>query len=72
MLYIVEIPIDSDLTEQMGQMRLWLDHLRCQPGAFRSSSVGGKVVCRVEFLVEAEARAFAQTFGGRVLGAAAA
>jgi hypothetical protein len=27
---------------------------------------------RVEFLVEAEARAFAQAFGGRVLGAAAA
>jgi hypothetical protein len=27
---------------------------------------------RVEFMVEAEARAFAQAFGGRVLGAAAA
>jgi hypothetical protein len=69
MLYIVEIPIDGDLTERMSQMRTWLDHLRCQPGAFRSSSSG---VFRVEFIVEAEARAFAQAFGGRVLGAAAA
>ena len=72
MLYIVEIPIDGDLTERMGQMRTWLDHLRYQPGALRSSSAGGKVVFRVEFMVEAEARAFAQAFGGRVLGAAAA
>jgi hypothetical protein len=72
MLYIVEVPIDGDLTERMGQMRTWLDHLRCEPGAFRSSTVAGSVVGRVEFLVEAEARAFAQAFGGRVLGAAAA
>jgi hypothetical protein len=72
MLYIVEIPIDGDLTERMNQMRTWLDHLRCQPGACRSASIGGKTVFRVEFIVEAEARAFAQAFGGRVLGAAAA
>jgi hypothetical protein len=72
MLYIVEVPIDGDLTERMGQMRTWLDHLRCQPGALRSSSVGGRSCFRVEFMVEAEARAFAQAFGGRVLGAAAA
>jgi hypothetical protein len=56
----------------MGQMRTWLDHLRYQPGAFRSSSAGGTIMFRVEFMVEAEARAFAQAFGGRVLGAAAA
>jgi hypothetical protein len=72
MLYIVEIPIDGDLTERMGQMRTWLGHLHCELGAFRSSSIGGKTVCRVEFMVEAEARTFAQAFGGRVLGAAAA
>jgi hypothetical protein len=72
MLYIVEIPIDGDLTERMSQMRTWLDHLRCQPGAFRSSSSGGRPFFRVEFMVESEARAFAQAFGGRVLGAAAA
>ena len=73
MLYIVEIPIDGgDLTARMAQMRTWLDHLRYQPGALRSSSAGGKIVLRVEFIVEAEARAFAQAFGGRMLGAAAA
>ena len=72
MLYIVEIPADGDLTARMGQMRTWLDHLRYEPGAFRSSSAGGTVMFRVEFMVEAEARAFAQAFGGRVLGAAAA
>ena len=73
MLYIVEIPVDGgDLTAQMAQMRIWLDHLRYQPGALRSSSIGGRVVFRAEFMVEAEARAFAQAFGGRVLGAAAA
>lgn len=72
MLYIVEIPIDGDLTERMSQMRTWLDHLRCQPGAFRSSSSGGRPFFRVEFMVESEARAFAQAFGGRMLGAAAA
>ena len=72
MLYIVEIPVDGELTARMGQMRTWLDHFRCQPGAFRSSSVGGRTCFRVEFMVESEARAFAQAFGGRVLGAAAA
>ena len=72
MLYIVELPIDGDLTERMGQMRTWLDHLRYQPGAFRPLSAGGRTVFRVEFMVEAEARAFAQAFGGRMLGAAAA
>jgi hypothetical protein len=56
----------------MGPMRTWLGHLHCELGAFRSSSIGGKTVCRVEFMVEAEARTFAQAFGGRVLGAAAA
>src|ERR1700716_2050667 len=60
MLYIVEIPIDGDLTERMGQMRTWLDHLRCEPGAFRSASAGGRTFFRVEFIVETEARAFAQ------------
>jgi len=72
MMYIVEIPIDGDLTSRMNQMRMWLDHQRCEPGAFRSTSMGGRKVFRVEFIVEAEARAFAQVFGGRVLGAAAA
>ena len=69
MLYIVEIPIDGDLPGRMSQMRAWLDHFRSQPGAFRSSAFG---VFRVEFMIESEARAFAQAFGGRVLGAAAA
>ena len=66
MLYIVEIPIDGDLTSRMSQMRTWLDHQRCEPGAFRSTSIGGRKVFRVEFIVEAEARAFAQVFGGRL------
>jgi hypothetical protein len=72
MLYIVEIPVDGDLTDRMNQMRTWLDHLQCQPGACRSATIGGRKVFRVEFIVEAEARAFAQAFGGRMLGAAAA
>src|SRR3979490_738927 len=66
MLYIVEIPADGDLTARMGQMRTWLDHLRYQPGAFRSSSAGGTIMFGVEVMVEAEARALGHGLGGRV------
>ena len=55
------------LTTRMSSMRQWLDHRRFEPAAFRYSSASGGFVLRVEFIVEAEARAFAEEFAGQVV-----
>lgn len=67
MLYIVEIPVSADrLAVELSQMRTWLDHMRYQPAGFRHSAVARTAVCRIDFTIEPEARAFAQAFGGRL------
>jgi hypothetical protein len=69
MLYTVEVRvIRGDLVASMSQMRTWLDHRRFEPDAFCQSSGGPGVTFRVDFKFENEAAAFAEAFGGRVLG----
>lgn len=68
-MYIVEIAVDVDrLSDEMNRMRVWLDHMRYQPIAFRHGSEA--VTCRIDFVDAAQAEAFAQAFAGRVTGAA--
>ncbi len=70
MLYTVEISVSADrLGDEMDQMRTWLDHVGYQAVGFRTPR--GFRACRIDFRNEAEARAFAQAFAGRVLPAIA-
>ena len=66
MAYIVEItPNRQSLSDEMAQMRTWLDHKGYRPIAFRSTPSDGAASFRVEFGVAAEADGFARAFGPR-------
>lgn len=61
---------EQAVTAQMNSMREWLDHQRFEPSTFRYTFAPAGIVFQVDFKVEAEAAAFADEFGGRVLSAA--
>lgn len=71
MPHVVEMLIpNSDLADQMAQMRTWLDHKDHIPLAFRSSAHSlDRSALRIEFALAAEAEAFARAFGGHVVRA---
>jgi hypothetical protein len=50
----------------MATMRQWLDHQRFEPATFRYTFAPPGMVFRAEFMVEAQAVAFAAAFGGQV------
>lgn len=60
--------IGVDLAETMRQMRMWLDHHRVVPNAFRQSTRPGGLALHVEFTLPSDATAFALRFTGRVVG----
>lgn len=60
--------IGVDLAEGMRQMRMWLDHHKVVPNAFRQSECPGGLALHVEFRLPNDAMAFALRFTGRVLG----
>jgi hypothetical protein len=67
MLYVVEIRRERDrLSETMSAIREWLDGHRFEPDAFRCTTDEQTLTCRLEFKVESEASACAETFGGQV------
>ena len=67
MLYVVEIRRDWEgLTQLMSAVREWLDAQRFEPDAFRCDQDGETILCRLEFKLEREARACAETFQGQV------
>lgn len=71
MLYIVEVVIDiENLSQQLGQMRMRLDHMKIEAIGFRQ--IPGANICRVDFRRELEARTFAQAFAGELLNRTAA
>ncbi len=51
----------------MSQMREWLDARRIEPDIFRHTAEGPSVTIHLQFKVESEAIAFAQTFAGRLM-----
>ena len=72
MRYTVEVRVvGGDLPSFMSRMRTWLDHQRFEPDGFRCSAGSPTSTFRLDFKVEAEAIAFAATFGGRILGSTA-
>jgi hypothetical protein len=60
--------IGGDLARTMREMRMWLDHRKVAPCAFRQSTCPGGLALHVEFGLEAEAADFAVRFAGRLLG----
>jgi hypothetical protein len=67
-MHIVELRYGEDaLPGITGTVRRWLNTGKTQPTTFRYSLFGTATVLRVDFELEAEARAFAQAFGGVVL-----
>ena len=60
--------IGIDLAETMRQMRMWLDHHKVVPNAFRQSTCPGGLALHVEFRLPNDATAFALRFTGRTLG----
>jgi hypothetical protein len=69
MLHVVVVSVAAgDLFDRMTTMRIWLDHQKFEPGAFRYTPDAEGVVFRFELKCKSEAKAFAQAFGGRVIG----
>jgi hypothetical protein len=69
MVYTVEVRlINADMLSFMSDMRTWLDHNRFEPDAFRCSRGTPLTTYRLDFKSEDQAMAFAQVFGGRLLG----
>ena len=56
---------DFGLSAQMRRMRRWLDDRRFEPRAFHYEQMPDRVLVRVAFAAEHEARAFAAQFNGR-------
>jgi hypothetical protein len=68
-MHVVEVRrIGDDIAGPMGEMRNWLDVQQIAPRLFTLSAAARGVVFRLEFEVEGEATAFANAFGGIVLG----
>lgn len=60
--------VGGNLGTVMSQMRMWLDHGKIRPHAFRESRCPGGLALHVDFGLPREAAAFAERFGGHVLG----
>jgi hypothetical protein len=67
MLYVVEIQREREhLARVMSDIREWLDGQRFEPSVFRCTTHEETATFRLEFKVESEAVACAETFGGEV------
>jgi len=67
-MHVVELRYDEGAVAAItGTMRRWCNAGKTEPTTFRYSLFGTATVLHVDFELEAEARAFAQAFGGTVL-----
>jgi len=68
-MHTVEILLNrSDLRDQMGAMRVWLDERRYETSVFNFHQDNGVIVVTVVFDLPEEAKAFAYRFAGRLAG----
>ena len=68
MLHTVEIRLSGgNFLDDVLQVRRWLNAENVQPTTFRYWLYEPEAVLRVNFEAEAQAKAFAQAFGGVVL-----
>ena len=71
MLQAITVPIaDGQLGPLMAKMRTWLDDRRLELAIFRYHLGAERGVIYVEFKIETEARAFAETFKGDLVSSA--
>jgi hypothetical protein len=69
---VVEIRLTAtELSREMGAMRIWLDQHRFEPSGFSCLDDENAVVVRVQFKRADQAEAFATRFGGRANGPSA-
>ena len=62
-MFSVEVCRDAEeLASTMLKMREWLDNTRFEPDVFRHTVDGTKVTIHLQFKIEDEAIAFAETF----------
>ena len=69
-MYAVEIALleKDKLSDTLEAMRIWLDRKRFEPTAFRYSlAPSARVLFHLNFAADAEATAFADAFGGKVI-----
>jgi len=69
-MYAVEIALleKDKLGDTLEAMRTWLDRKRFEPTVFRHSlGSSARVLFHLNFAVDAEATAFADAFGGKVI-----
>jgi hypothetical protein len=52
----------------MSEIKEWLDRHDVEPGTSQYRMDADGVLCRVDFKLPGEAAAFAETFGGSVVG----
>src|SRR6516162_4751196 len=68
-MHTVEILMNrTDLRDQMGTMRVWLDERRYETSVFNYHQDDGEIVLTVAFELAEEAEAFANRFAGRLAG----
>jgi hypothetical protein len=58
----------TDLRDQMGAMRVWLDERKYETSVFNYHQDNGGIVLTVIFDLPEEAEAFANRFAGRLTG----
>jgi hypothetical protein len=64
---LVEIPVaKSALGNTLSRMREWLDSRRCETRSFRQLVMVGGIALQIGFSSGADAKAFADQFGGTV------
>ena len=62
---LVKIPVTkSTLGKTLSRMREWLDSRGCETRSFRELAIIGGVALQIGFLSTADAKAFADQFGG--------
>ena len=67
-MHVVKLQYSGDAaTAIVATMRRWLDNGQAQPATVRYSLFGTATILHVDFDIEAEARAFAESFGGVML-----
>jgi hypothetical protein len=68
-MHTVEILLNrTDLRDQMGAMRVWLDERKYETSDFNYHQDNGGILLTVVFDLAEEAEAFANRFAGRLAG----
>ena len=68
-MYPVQIILDDgNLAIRLAEIIEWFDDWQLGPGKFQYSMAAGHIRLRIDFAYRSDAAAFAEAFGGSVLG----